>query len=180
MNTTCEAFQHGQNKLRPAQAAMHTALACQHAGVCLIAPYPCAPHLLLSHKAYRLQAGAAVAWAGLGWCSDAGWVAEVCHGRSARCVPQVVGATNQLQLLDEALLRPGRFDRTVYMGRPSTNNRFKILQARHPARHLVPAHGRFKTCLALEEEGLGTLPYPVVPHIGHAHSQTALLQFMSA
>ena len=43
---------------------------------------------------------------------------------------QVVGATNRIKLLDEALLRPGRFDRTIYMGRPSTNNRFKILQAR--------------------------------------------------
>ena len=45
---------------------------------------------------------------------------------------QVVGATNRIKLLDEALLRPGRFDRTIYMGRPSTNNRFKILQARAP------------------------------------------------
>ncbi len=43
---------------------------------------------------------------------------------------QVVGATNRIKLLDEALLRPGRFDRTIYMGRPSTSNRFKILQAR--------------------------------------------------
>jgi len=65
----------------------------------------------------------------------------------------VVGATNQLQLLDEALLRPGRFDRTVYMGRPSTNNRFKILQARHPARHLVPAHRRQKPALPWNRVG---------------------------
>ncbi|KAK9845418.1 hypothetical protein WJX81_006080 [Elliptochloris bilobata] len=40
----------------------------------------------------------------------------------------VVGATNRMKLLDEALLRPGRFDHTIYMGRPSTSNRFKILQ----------------------------------------------------
>ena len=42
----------------------------------------------------------------------------------------VVGATNRVTLLDEALLRKGRFDMTIYMGRPSTNNRFKILQVR--------------------------------------------------
>ena len=40
----------------------------------------------------------------------------------------VVGATNRVNLLDDALLRKGRFDLTIYMGRPSTNNRFKILQ----------------------------------------------------
>ena len=42
----------------------------------------------------------------------------------------VVGATNRVNLLDDALLRKGRFDMTIYMGRPSTNNRFKILQVR--------------------------------------------------
>lgn len=40
----------------------------------------------------------------------------------------VVGATNRVTSLDDALLRKGRFDLTIYMGRPSTNNRFKILQ----------------------------------------------------
>lgn len=40
----------------------------------------------------------------------------------------VIGATNRLDSLDDALIRPGRFDRTIYMGRPTTNNRFKILQ----------------------------------------------------
>jgi SpoVK/Ycf46/Vps4 family AAA+-type ATPase len=44
----------------------------------------------------------------------------------------VVGATNRLGLLDDALLRKGRFDLLIYMGRPSTSNRFKILQARAP------------------------------------------------
>ena len=42
----------------------------------------------------------------------------------------VVGATNRVSLLDDALLRKGRFDMTIYMGRPSTSNRFKILQVR--------------------------------------------------
>ncbi|KAI7840859.1 hypothetical protein COHA_005451 [Chlorella ohadii] len=40
----------------------------------------------------------------------------------------VVAATNRADALDEALLRPGRFDRTIYMGRPSPANRLKILQ----------------------------------------------------
>lgn len=31
-------------------------------------------------------------------------------------------------LLDDALMRPGRFDRMIYMGRPSTANRLRILQ----------------------------------------------------
>ena len=31
-------------------------------------------------------------------------------------------------MLDDALLRPGRFDRMIYMGRPSTPNRLRILQ----------------------------------------------------
>ena len=44
----------------------------------------------------------------------------------------VVGATNRVALLDDALLRKGRFDIVIYMGRPSTNNRFKILEVRSP------------------------------------------------
>ena len=44
----------------------------------------------------------------------------------------VIGATNRLDSLDDALIRPGRFDRTIYMGRPTTSNRFKILQVCHP------------------------------------------------
>ena len=40
----------------------------------------------------------------------------------------MVGATNRINLLDPALLRPGRFDRLIYMGRPSEANRLKILQ----------------------------------------------------
>ncbi|KAL4436128.1 hypothetical protein ABPG77_005576 [Micractinium sp. CCAP 211/92] len=40
----------------------------------------------------------------------------------------VVAATNRADALDDALLRPGRFDRTIYMGRPAPSNRLKILQ----------------------------------------------------
>lgn len=39
----------------------------------------------------------------------------------------VIAATNRIDVLDEALLRPGRFDRQVEVGLPDVNARYKIL-----------------------------------------------------
>lgn len=40
----------------------------------------------------------------------------------------VVAATNRIDTLDEALLRPGRFDRQLEVGLPDVNARYKILE----------------------------------------------------
>ncbi|MBR6423307.1 MAG: AAA family ATPase, partial [Bacteroidales bacterium] len=40
----------------------------------------------------------------------------------------VMAATNRADILDNALLRPGRFDRQVYVGLPDIKGREEILQ----------------------------------------------------
>jgi transitional endoplasmic reticulum ATPase len=45
----------------------------------------------------------------------------------------LIGATNRPNLVDPALLRPGRFDELVYVGTPSAEGRARILQI-HTAR----------------------------------------------
>ena len=43
----------------------------------------------------------------------------------------VIAATNRADILDKALLRPGRFDRQVYVGLPDIKGREEILQGAH-------------------------------------------------
>ncbi len=40
----------------------------------------------------------------------------------------VIGATNKIEVLDEALLRPGRFDRRVFISLPNKDERKRILE----------------------------------------------------
>ncbi len=42
----------------------------------------------------------------------------------------VLGATNRPGAIDTALIRPGRFDRIIYMPLPDAEGRAKILQVR--------------------------------------------------
>ncbi|NLO88170.1 MAG: AAA family ATPase [Firmicutes bacterium] len=50
----------------------------------------------------------------------------------------VLGATNRIDLLDEALLRPGRFDRIVEMNLPDYEGRLEILKIHAADKPLAP------------------------------------------
>jgi cell division protease FtsH len=50
-------------------------------------------------------------------------------GKDPKKPMTVIAATNNLEVLDPALLRPGRFDRVVYVGNPTEQDRQNILQA---------------------------------------------------
>lgn len=49
----------------------------------------------------------------------------------------IIGATNRPELLDPAVLRPGRFDRLVYVNTPDESGRLKILQIHTSKMHLA-------------------------------------------
>jgi SpoVK/Ycf46/Vps4 family AAA+-type ATPase len=49
-------------------------------------------------------------------------------GVESRSQVIVVGATNRLDIIDTALLRPGRFDRLVYVPLPDENTRKGIFE----------------------------------------------------
>jgi cell division protease FtsH len=50
----------------------------------------------------------------------------------------VLGATNRADVLDPALTRPGRFDRTVHVGLPDRVGRTRILEVHSAGRRLAP------------------------------------------
>jgi cell division protease FtsH len=50
----------------------------------------------------------------------------------------VLAATNRVDVLDQALLRPGRFDRRVTLDRPDTNGRIAILKIHSKGKVIAP------------------------------------------
>jgi cell division protease FtsH len=50
----------------------------------------------------------------------------------------VIGATNRPDILDRALLRPGRFDRQIYVPKPDVKGRYEILKVHAKDKKLAP------------------------------------------
>ena len=80
----------------------------------------------------------------------------------------VIGATNRVDLLDSALLRPGRFDRLVYLGiSDDVASRVKILTA--ITRKYTPSLSNlFATALiqsTLESANAGTMKIVSLPKL---------------
>ena len=62
----------------------------------------------------------------------------------------IIGATNRPDILDEALLRPGRFDRTIEVPNPAKASRQKILEI-HTAKMKIDKEIDFNTISELTE-----------------------------
>ena len=60
------------------------------------------------------------------------------HGFSVNEGVIVLAATNRADILDPAILRPGRFDRQVYVGRPDVKGREAILKVHAKGKPLSP------------------------------------------
>ena len=60
------------------------------------------------------------------------------HGFDANDGVIVMAATNRADILDKALLRPGRFDRQVYVGLPDVKGREEILRVHTKNKPLAP------------------------------------------
>ena len=59
----------------------------------------------------------------------------------------MVGATNRPELLDAALLRPGRFDKIIHVPLPDRLSRLEILRV--AARKMPISEGNFEIVLAM-------------------------------
>ena len=70
----------------------------------------------------------------------------------------VMAATNRPDVLDKALLRPGRFDRRVEVPYPDLNSRLKILEL-HAKSVKIDPEVKWKR-LRAELQGL---PVPILP-----------------
>ncbi len=71
----------------------------------------------------------------------------------------VIAATNRPEILDAALLRPGRFDRRVYVDRPDLTERRAILEVHARRVRLAPGVDLGR----LAAPAPGPLPAPISP-----------------
>lgn len=70
----------------------------------------------------------------------------------------VVGATNNVESLDEALLRSGRFDRRIFVELPNLQERIKILQVHTRNKHCDFDYEEIsKLCVGFSGAGLASL-----------------------
>ncbi len=77
----------------------------------------------------------------------------------------VIGATNKIDLLDDALLRAGRFDRRIHIGLPAIDDRVKTLEhylARKP--HSVDIEEVARMTVGFSSAGLDTLTNEAAIH----------------